>query len=181
MVVVYLFAAHTASYGGDLLTTESLPGILIVILVVAQAWMLMAITHPTNATAHQTVAKQWPTPARLWPPNHKFISVQVEGVTDPDGDDLATISILSISQDEPVDGRGSGNTSPDGQIEGQQALIRSERSGWGDGHVYSITYSALDGKGGSCTGVVQVCVPQNEKKDCTDQGPQYSSNPGTPT
>ena len=96
----------------------------------------------------------------LWPPNHKFHSINVVGVTDADGDTVI-INIDSISQDEPVNGKGDGNTSPDGQGVGTDtAEVRAERSGTkkapGDGRVYHISFTASDGNGGSCSGEVTV-------------------------
>ncbi|HJZ55938.1 MAG TPA: hypothetical protein VKE74_13295, partial [Gemmataceae bacterium] len=41
-------------------------------------------------------------PDTAWPPNHKPVTVSVDGVTDPDGDPVA-ITIDAIRQDEPVD------------------------------------------------------------------------------
>jgi hypothetical protein len=49
----------------------------------------------------------------IWPPSHDLAAVQIPDVTDPDGDPV-TITINSISQDEPATGHGSGNTCPDG-------------------------------------------------------------------
>ena len=75
-----------------------------------------------------------PSVTQLWPPNHKFWSVKVLGVTDPDGDPI-TITITSILQDEPVNGRGDGDSSPDGKGVGiDTAQVRAERQGvqWSD-------------------------------------------------
>ena len=49
----------------------------------------------------------------IWPPDHKFVSITIQKVKDPDGDPVA-ITITKIMQDEPVNSAGSGNTSPDG-------------------------------------------------------------------
>jgi hypothetical protein len=90
--------------------------------------------------------------ALLWPPNHKFVPVNVLGVTDPDGDPI-TITIDSIYQDEPTDTFGDGRFTPDGQGVGTAtAEVRAERSGSkkvpGDGRVYHIGFTADDGLGG---------------------------------
>jgi hypothetical protein len=64
-----------------------------------------------------------------WPPNHQVESVYVLGVTDPDGDPVA-ITIESIYQDEPVNGKGDGNTAPDGSGVGMlsMAMVRRARA-----------------------------------------------------
>jgi hypothetical protein len=118
------------------------------------------------------------SPNRLWPPNHELVPVSITGITDPDGDSI-TITITRITQDEPVNGLGDGDTSPDGFISSGdvKVLLRSERSGKGNGRVYAITFRAEDGRGGSCTGVVQAGVPHDQGKWATpiDNGQNYDS------
>jgi len=124
------------------------------------------------------VTKEWTTPPNrppdcskatadpnlLWPPNHKFRTVTVGGVTDPDGDPI-TITITGVTQDEPLNGLGDGNTAPDAQLgpSSDSVLLRAERSGKGDGRVYRIAFTASDGKGGTCSGVVTVGVPHDQR------------------
>jgi PKD repeat protein len=70
-----------------------------------------------------------PSQDLLWPPNHKFVSITVEGVTDVEGDTIS-INIDSIRQDEPVDSNGDGKFTPDGKGVGSDtAELRAERSG----------------------------------------------------
>lgn len=117
------------------------------------------------------------SPASLWPPNHKFVKVNVLGVTDPDSDPI-TISIDSIFQDELVNGKGDGNTSPDGKgIGTSSAEVRAERSGSGNGRFYHIGFTADDGKGGSCSGEVTVSVAKSmgKKGAAIDDGALYNS------
>jgi hypothetical protein len=120
-------------------------------------------------------------PTELWPPDHKFEDVSVVGVTDPDGDPV-TITITGIAQDEPLEGLGDGDTCPDADGVGTGiASVRAERSGTkktpGDGRVYHIGFTADDGQGGSCDGVVTVCVPHDQRQGhvCVDQGPIFDS------
>lgn len=117
-----------------------------------------------------------PSVATLWPPNHKMQSVTIEGVTDPDGDEV-TVTITSIFQDEPTNGLGDGDQSPDGAGVGTStAEVRSERSGTGDGRVYHIMFTADDGAGGSCTGEVLVTVPHDKSgAAAVDQGALFDS------
>lgn len=110
----------------------------------------------------------------IWPPNHKFVAISVDGVTDPDGDSVS-ITIDGIFQDELVDAKGSGETSPDGIIDGDTAEVRAERSGLGDGRVYEISFTADDGNGGSCTGSVIVGVPHDKKDTPVDSGDRFAS------
>jgi hypothetical protein len=119
-----------------------------------------------------------PSSPLVWPPNHKFKKVTVEGVTDPDGDPIA-VTIDGISQDEPLNGAGDGNTCSDGFGTGTpNAFVRAERSGLGDGRVYRLDFTADDGQGGTCTGSVAVCVPHDRSRSrtqCVDGGALFDS------
>ncbi len=116
-----------------------------------------------------------PSVASLWPPNHKMVYVTITGVTDPDGDPV-TMRIDRILQDEPVNGLGDGDTCPDAQgIGTATARLRAERSGAGNGRVYTVFFTASDGKGGSCQGSVKVCVPHDQRGSCVDDGPLFDS------
>lgn len=117
----------------------------------------------------------------IWPPNHKMVNVKVLGVTDPDGD-VVVIVISGIRQDEPVNGVADGDTSPDGAGVGTDtAQVRAERAGSkkvpGDGRMYHISYTADDGKGGTCAGEVLAGVPHDQGQGATivDGGPLYDS------
>ena len=115
-----------------------------------------------------------PSQNSIWPPNHEMVNVGVNGVTDPDGDTV-TITVIGIQQDEKVSEKGSGNTAPDGIINGDSAQVRAERSGNGDGRVYEISFEANDGNGGTCTGSILVGVPHDKKNTPIDSEDRYDS------
>ncbi|HMK16038.1 MAG TPA: Ig-like domain-containing protein, partial [Methanomicrobiales archaeon] len=119
--------------------------------------------------------------ACLWPPNHKFADVPITGATDPDGDTL-TYTITKIMSDEPaaaVTGAGGKTHAPDasGVGTGIATLLRTERSGNNNGRMYTISFIADDGMGGSSAGTMKVCVPhdQSQKCQCIDDGPNYDA------
>ena len=117
----------------------------------------------------------FPNALTLWPPNGKFHSVTINGVTDADGDTI-TITIDGITQDEPVSGKGEGNTRPDGQGTGSDtAELRAERSGQSNGRVYEIAYIANDGNGGTCAGKVDVGVPHDQNGAAVNDGAAFDS------
>lgn len=98
----------------------------------------------------------------LWPPNHKLNVITLTGATDADGDAL-TWNVTSVTQDEPTNGLGDGDTPIDAVLgTGNQLKVRAERSGLGDGRVYRIGYTVRDGRGGSCTSVAKLGVPHDQ-------------------
>lgn len=104
-----------------------------------------------------------PDQTSLWPPNHTLRLITLSGATDPDGDPV-TLTVTAVTQDEPLNGQGDGDTSPDAVLapRSDQVYIRSERAGPGDGRVYRISFGGSDGRGGFCTGQVHVDVPHDQ-------------------
>ena len=94
------------------------------------------------------------------PPNGDFSPVHIGDVTDPDGDPV-TIAVTGITQDEPLLGRGNRPTCPDARIDRGAASVRRERSGFGNGRVYTIEFMATDGHGGASHGTADVCIPHD--------------------
>ena len=126
------------------------------------------------------VSKAHPSIDCLWPPNHKFVDITIEGITDPDGD-MVTITITNITSDEPtasIEGAGGAEHAPDADgIGTDTASLRAERSGTGNGRVYEITFVASDGIA-ETEGSVTVCVPHDRRKgtcDCIDDGQNYDA------
>lgn len=165
------FLAPLVAPGGETLVfelivndglTESAPDQVIV--------TLLNVNDPPVCTLAQV------TPNNLWPPNHKLASVRISGVADPNNDALRLV-ITQVTQDEPIEGLGDGDTSPDAVIQGSSALLRSERSGNGNGRVYQIHFTADDDQGGICSGSVQVTVPhsKNPEDSVIDDGQLYDS------
>lgn len=120
-------------------------------------------TSPTLApTANKTI---------LWPPNHKMVDIVVEAnVSDNSG--LPVTLNASITSNEPIDGTGQGNKSPDWTepvIDQENGIImfqlRAERSGKGNGRVYTITITAADTSNNSTTVNIEITVPHDKKKN----------------
>ncbi len=99
-----------------------------------------------------------PTPTTLWSPNHGMRNVTIAydvAENCPDGS-----CVLSVTSDEPVDGLGDGDTAPDWEIlDTHRVRLRSERSGTGDGRVYTVSIDCTDAAGNSSTKSVEVHVP----------------------
>lgn len=115
----------------------------------------------------------------LWPPNHEYRAIDlndVAGVMDPNGGEV-TIVIDSITQDEPVNGTGDGDTTCDGMgIGNDVTMIRAERAGTGNGRVYHVNYTAQNTTGGTCNGTLLVEVPRSPNQSAIDDGPVYDSS-----
>jgi hypothetical protein len=67
-----------------------------------------------------------PKPSVLWPPDHKLIPIHIEGVTDPDNNQVM-FAITAVTQDEPINGTGDADTSPDAVVHEGVAHLRAER------------------------------------------------------
>jgi hypothetical protein len=133
------------------------------------------LSHYFGETVELDCADAVPSQESLWPPNHKLVEIEVLGLVNACGQP-ALITVDSILQDEPTNGLGDGDTSPDGFGVGTSAAeIRAERSGTGNGRVYHIGFTADDGLGGGCTGEVLVGVPHDKKDEAIDDGPIYDS------
>jgi hypothetical protein len=117
-------------------------------------------TPPDVTNAHADVPV-------LWPPDHKMIQVHILGVNDAQNN--ATITITNVTQDEPTNGLGDGDTTPDAFISASHdsVQLRAERSGKGDGRVYRITFTASDPEtialGNSPTATITVTLPHDKK------------------
>jgi hypothetical protein len=91
-----------------------------------------------------------PSLSTLWPPNRNLNLINIIGVSDPNNDQVL-LTITGTTQDEPVNGLGDGDTSPDAVIDGPAVWLRAERAGNGNGRIYRVNFTADDGQGGVCT------------------------------
>ncbi len=107
------------------------------------------------------------SPTSLWPPNHTM-HVVARGASASDVCDPAPALHFAITSDEAANGLGDGDTAPDWAVQAAGAsvadvLVRAERSGLGDGRLYTISASATDRAGNSSAAAVgTVTVPHNQ-------------------
>lgn len=108
-------------------------------------------------------------PTSLWPPNHKLAqitaSITVSDICDPN----PTVRVVSITSNEPDNGLGDGDTTDDIQeatfgTDDRSFLLRSERSGGGNGRVYTVTYEASDASGNKTVRQATVTVAKSQGK-----------------
>jgi hypothetical protein len=116
------------------------------------------------------------SPSVLWPANHVLRRITISGVTDPDGHTV-TIQVTGVTQDEPRNGTGDGDTSPDAKTTtpSNQVFLRAERKGNGNGRVYRVSFKATDGHDGECQGSKLVRVPKTNGTVAVDSGQTVNS------
>jgi hypothetical protein len=106
----------------------------------------------------------------LWPPNHQMVDITIwANASDNTGSPVLLVAV--VSSNEPQDGLGDGDTSPDwteptiDQVNGIITLqLRSERSGAGNGRIYTITITGTDVSGNSSQANVEINVPHDKGK-----------------
>jgi hypothetical protein len=95
----------------------------------------------------------------LWPANHKYVDVSATVVVSDNFDPSPTVTLVSVTSNEPDNGEDDGNTVDDIVIVGDYEFeLRAERSGVGTGRTYTITYEATDSCDNSTTGSAIVSV-----------------------
>lgn len=138
--------SYTAKATNSVGTVESDAGVLTVVDLVP----------PTIETLDAS-------PSFLWPVNHKMIAVTVTATATDNADPAPVCRIVSVESNEPINGKGDGNTTEDWIITGDlEVRLRAERSGNGNGRVYTITVECTDASGNSSTGTVTVSVPKSK-------------------
>jgi hypothetical protein len=108
-------------------------------------------------------------PSVLWPPDHKLRDVHVRIQVSDNcscGDDVS-VTLVSATSSESDDGNGDGNTTDDIQgadigSDDRDVQLRAERSGNGNGRVYTLRYRAEDAAGNHSEAVARVSVPHDQ-------------------
>lgn len=105
------------------------------------------------------------SPDVLDTPNHELVSIVATVTATDDYDPNAAVELVTVTSDEPDNGLGDGDT--DGDIAGVDTgtddrafELRAERSGLGDGRVYTVVYRATDASGNSSEATATVRVPR---------------------
>ncbi len=148
--------------GETTVTTTSTSGASSTFKVIVKDAQAPAVSNPSA------------TPASLWPPNHTMRDVTVTyTVTDncPGGN-----CVLSVTSNEPVNGTDDGDTAPDWEIvDNHHVRLRAERSGIGNGRIYTITVTCTDAAGNTTIKSTTVSVPL--KQSSAMNGGEFKINP----
>jgi hypothetical protein len=114
---------------------------------------------------------------RLWPPRHRMVDVGLtySAMDICDANPLAfDVSVTSDEDPSAESGAGGPIHCEDAIIgPGGEVQLRAERSGAGDGRVYTIVVSATDSCGNVGTCEVQVEVPHNPGSSAVDSGASF--------
>ena len=122
-------------------------------------------------------------PHECWPPNHKYKTLNVADLVASVTDEFAgpipvsAVNISYVTSDEPENGPGSGNTLNDIIIapDCKSVRLRCERSGDGDGRVYTIHLAVADPNGNVATAAALMNVPLGmDGSVAIDGGPMYT-------
>ena len=122
-------------------------------------------TVTVQDTTDPVISSVSASPNVLWPPNHKMKPVTVTADTSDNCDSEPVCQINSVASNEPVNGTGDGDTEPDWVVTGDLTVdLRAERSGTGNGRIYTITVECTDELGKTSTSDVTVIVPHDKGK-----------------
>ena len=132
----------------------------------ASATQVVTVIDVTPPTITATMS-----PNLLWPPNHKMVTTtptlvvadncsvagtRLERITMNEGDETDTFDPLHDTT------QGDGNTINDIDVTADGVIsLRAERSGKGDGRIYTLIFSVTDGSGNSAEDDTQVVVPHS--------------------
>jgi len=121
------------------------------------AFVTTTASNPPPAITDAAVDK-----SVLWPPDHRLEDVVIDyDVTDNCPLPVDSCS-LSVSSNEPEDGLGDGDLSPDWEVvDAGHVRLRAERSGLGSGRVYTIAITCTDLGGDASTATTAVLVPHS--------------------
>lgn len=123
-----------------------------------------AVIEEIADTTPPEISSLTASPNQLWPPNHQLRAVRLSISVTDDFDPNPVCEISGVTSNETINGPGDGNTDPDWVVPDPSVLelsLRAERSGTGNGRVYTVTVMCADETGNSSTATVDVTVPHN--------------------
>jgi hypothetical protein len=120
----------------------------------------------TVQDTHPPVIQMVVSPTELWPPNHEMRLVS-HAVMATDACDPAPTLNVSVVSNEPENGLGDGDTAPDWLVQRLadatvDIWLRAERSGLGNGRIYTIRAAASDRSANTTAEAGKVSVPHNQ-------------------
>jgi hypothetical protein len=173
-IVNYPEVTASASCGGEGITIKQIEGLPSgSFFPVGYTWNLFELTNADGKTATCGFYVQVSDPPQiksipeLWPPNHKMVPINLDFTNNCVGNvTILYYYIYNITSNEPDNGLGDGDVANDWQIDmnGQNLLLRAERSGKGTGRVYSFNVWGYDESFNWLEQMVTVTVPHDQGK-----------------
>ena len=145
--------------GGDLYfdALPNAPGWVCVCIFAGDRFDLPFQTLVGSSCSPPVISGAAASPATLRPPNHAMVDVTVNYTVTSN---CPTTCTLSVTSNEPINGTGDGDTSPDWVIvDANHARLRAERAGTGTGRFYTITITCTNSAGQSSAQTVTVTAP----------------------
>ena len=106
-------------------------------------------------------------PDNLWPPNHRMVTINASVMVSDSCDANPAWWLASVSSNEADNGQGDGNTVNDIQnadigTSDSQFDVRAERTGNGNGRIYSVDYAVEDADGNTAAATATVTVAHDQ-------------------
>jgi len=134
-------------------------------------------TAEVNVIARDTIPPELSLsmePAVLWPPSHKMVEIRPSWTVRDNADPNPAVTLVLIRSNESEETNaydptydstlGDGHTTDDILVDATgRIFLRSERSGLGNGRVYTITYRATDASGNVAEASATVTVPHSQR------------------
>ena len=118
-----------------------------------------SFTVTVNDTEFPVVSAATVDKAILWPVNHQMELITVNYTAT---DNCTVDCVLTVTSNEPIDGLGDGDTSPDWEVvDAHHVRLRAERSGTGNGRIYTITVTCKDPAGNTVVRTTTVRAPRS--------------------
>ncbi len=107
------------------------------------------------------------SPNLLWPPDHRMVMISADIYISDVCDPNPVVRLVSIVSNEPDNGLGDGDfpndiTGAETGTDDRVFSLRAERSGTGNGRIYTGTYAAADHSGNPSSLAVSVIVPHSK-------------------
>ena len=144
-----------------------------------------SIAHPTVVNDVAPTVALSVTPGVIRVPNHEMVTITPTVSATDNINPAHRIEFVGVSVSEPADGQGDGKTARDVEVSTDGTIrVRADRSGWGTGRPYTITYRATDAAGNIGYASATVTVPRGREASehlCSDFRAPGSRARGTPS
>jgi photosystem II stability/assembly factor-like uncharacterized protein len=118
-----------------------------------------SFTVTVNDTEFPVVSAATVDKSVLWPVNHQMELITVNYTAT---DNCTVECVLTVTSNEPIDGLGDGDTSPDWEVvDAHHVRLRAERSATGSGRIYTITVTCKDPAGNTVVRTTTVRAPRS--------------------